>query len=60
MISEQAFLALGSPLTSSKECPLCQVEQNFGSETVLEWIDDDADTILQLCRDLRLVTSEER
>jgi hypothetical protein len=59
MISEQALMALGSPLASSHDCPLCSVEQSLGAETVLEWIETDADIILQLCRAQKLVTSDE-
>jgi hypothetical protein len=59
MISEQAVLALGPQLLHRPDCPLCEVEQNLGKGLSLEWIDADADMILQVCRQRNMVGLEQ-
>ena len=59
MISQQALMAFGAYLETRNYCPLCEVEQNLGKGISIEWIDVNADTLLQLCRDRHLIGSEE-
>jgi hypothetical protein len=59
MIAHQAHMALGDSLENRSSCPLCEVEQNLGSGTSNEWIDVNADTLLQLCRERHLLGTEE-
>lgn len=58
LISDQARLAFGDYLETRSCCPLCEVEQNLGRGHSFEWIDVDADTILQVCKERHLVSSE--
>ena len=58
MISEQALMAFGTYLLSHHCCPLCEVEQNLGKGLSLEWIDIDADAVLELCRQRHLIDSQ--
>ena len=59
LISDQALRALGDYLESRMYCPLCEVEENLGRGQSFEWINVDADSILQVCRQRNLVDSEE-
>lgn len=56
VIGEQARAAFGSTLPTGIHCPLCEVDRNLGGDQALQWIDTDADLILQVCRERRLVT----
>ena len=58
MIAEQARMAFESYPVTGSDCPLCEVEQNLGDGSAIEWIDTDADLILQVCRERELVPSE--
>lgn len=58
MISDQALMAFGDYLETRSYCPLCEVEQNLGRGCSLEWIDVDADAILEVCKERHLVSSE--
>lgn len=55
MVSQQALMACGSHLLGRNDCPLCEVEKNLGRHLSLEWIDTDADTILQVCRERHMI-----
>jgi hypothetical protein len=55
MISDQALRAFGDYLETRSYCPLCEVEQNLGQGRSLEWISVDADTILEVCRERKLI-----
>jgi hypothetical protein len=59
MISDQALRAFGSYLLTRSYCPLCEVEQNLGQGTSLEWIEADADSVLHLCQERQLIGLEE-
>jgi len=59
MIFSQAEMAFGSYPETHVGCPLCEAEQNLGVGTAVEWIDTDADTILEVCRQQRMVSGEE-
>ena len=59
MIHEQARLAFGCPPATSSDCPLCVVDRNLGTEVSIEWVETEADLILQLCREQHLVAIEE-
>jgi hypothetical protein len=56
MIGDQALTALGGYLETRSYCPLCEVEENLGSGRSFEWIDVDADTILEVCKERRLIS----
>ena len=58
MISEQALMAFGMHLLRHHCCPLCEVEQNLGKDLSFEWIDHDANAVLELCRQRHLIDSE--
>ena len=58
MISDQALTAFGDYLESRSYCPLCEVEENLGRGRSFEWINVDADTILEVCKERRLVSAE--
>jgi hypothetical protein len=58
MISHQARMAFGDYLETRSYCPLCEVEQNLGKGRSFEWIDVDADTILAVCRERKLISEE--
>jgi hypothetical protein len=58
MISHQARMALGEYLETRSFCPLCEVEQNMGKGRSFEWIDVDADTILAVCKQRKLIREE--
>jgi hypothetical protein len=58
MIYGQALMALGSYLETCDYCPLCEVEVNLGQGLSFEWIDVDADAVLELCRERNLIRSE--
>ena len=57
MISEQALMAFGAYLLTRHYRPLCEVEQKLGEGLSLEWIDADADAMLDLCRERHLITN---
>ena len=59
LISDQALRAFGDYLESRNYCPLCEVEENLGRGQSFEWINVDADSILQICKQQNLVHSEE-
>ena len=59
LISHQALTAFGDYLKTRNYCPLCEVEQNLGTGISMEWIDVNADTLLELCRERHLISSEE-
>jgi hypothetical protein len=59
LISDQALMAFGDYLETRSYCPLCEVEQNLGSGRSFEWIDADADTILEVCKERNLIPSEQ-
>ena len=50
LICGQAIMALGKYLESRNYCPLCEVEQNLGRGFSREWIEVNADTVLEICR----------
>jgi len=50
LISSQAVMALGEYLESRNYCPLCEVEHNLGHGFSHEWIEVNANTVLELCR----------
>jgi hypothetical protein len=56
LISVQALMALGDYLLTRQYCPLCEVEENLGRGLSLEWIISDADTVLQLCKERKLIS----
>jgi hypothetical protein len=58
LIAEQALRAFGGYLLTGRHCPLCEVEKNLGEGSATEWIDTDADIVLQVCRERRLISSE--
>jgi hypothetical protein len=58
LIAEQALHALGVYLLRDRHCPLCEVERNLGEGHASEWIDVDADIVLHVCRERRLVSRE--
>jgi hypothetical protein len=58
MISDQALMAFGDYLYTRNYCPLCEVEQNLGRGLSTEWIDRNADTLLELCRERHLIARE--
>jgi hypothetical protein len=58
MISDQALMAFGEYLETRSYCPLCEVEQNLGRGQSFEWIDVDADAVLEVCRERNLVSGE--
>ena len=58
LIAEQALRAFGSYLLSDTHCPLCEVEKNLGEGQASEWIDIDADFVLHVCRERRLISRE--
>jgi hypothetical protein len=58
MISDQARMAFGDYLETHSYCPLCEVEQNLGRGRSLEWIDVDAETILEVCKERQLINDE--
>ena len=58
LISEQALMAFGSYLLTHRCCPLCEVEFNLGKGLSFDWIDFDADQILQVCKERHLIESE--
>lgn len=55
LISDQALRAFGDYVESRGCCPLCEVEENLGRGQSLEWIDVDADSILEVCKERKLV-----
>jgi hypothetical protein len=59
MICEHARAAFGHSLAAGIHCPLCEVDQSLGEGLSLEWIDADADLILQICCDRHLVAVDE-
>jgi hypothetical protein len=61
MIFNQALMAFGDYLVREARsyCPLCEVEQNLGAGTSVEWIRVNAETLLQLCRARHLIGGEE-
>lgn len=59
LIAEQACLAFKSEGFTGGDCPLCEVDRNLGEQAVLEWVDTDADLILQVCRERNLVAVED-
>ena len=56
LISAQSLMALGDYLLTRPYCPLCEVEENLGRGLSHEWIITDADTVLQLCRERKLIS----
>lgn len=58
MILDQARMAFGDTLEIRTCCPLCKVELNLGTGRSLEWIDVDADAILEVCRQQKLIGGE--
>lgn len=58
MISDQALTAFGDYLETRSYCPLCEVEQNLGRGRSFEWIDVDADAVLEVCRERQLVRTD--
>ena len=57
MIQGQALMALGDYLETCDYCPLCEVEQNLGQGQSAEWINVNADTILEVCKERHLISS---
>ena len=55
LISEQAVRAFGTYLLSGNYCPLCEVEENLGGGSSFEWVDTDAETVFEICRELDLL-----
>ena len=56
LISSQALMAFGDYLLTRQYCPLCEVEENLGRGLSMEWIIIDADTVLQFCRERKLIS----
>lgn len=59
MISDQALAAFGRHLLSGNFCPLCAVDENLGDAQAMQWIDADADLILEVCRARHLVSIDD-
>lgn len=55
LISDQALTAFGEYLESRSYCPLCEVEENLGRGCSHDWINVDADNVLEVCRERKLV-----
>jgi hypothetical protein len=56
LISDQALMAFGDYLEARSYCPLCEVEENLGRGQSFEWINVDADSILEVCKERNLVS----
>lgn len=59
LLYEQALLALGDRGTERNGCPLCEVDRDLGVGMAIEWIDADAETILQFFQAQKLVGRED-
>lgn len=59
MILQQACLAFESYQVTDCACPLCEVDRNLGVGMAIEWVDTDADLLLQVCRERDLIAIEE-
>lgn len=59
IISQQALAAFGPQLLTGSFCPLCAVEENLGDGQAMQWIDADADLILEVCREQHLVSIDD-
>jgi hypothetical protein len=59
MISDQAVMALGPYLLTCNDCPLCELDRSLGRGLSLEWIEFDADMILQVCQERHMIGHEQ-